>query len=458
MSVRAVRRHPPFLDQARQQALDILADREEGLVSLTLPAPAGLVPKVPAGLTDFRFLARPSEGLALLGHRQAAKLRARGPGRFGALADFLARAGEAWRHGDPAATGLRPRAFVGFSFAAGGGLTAIDLLPEAEIVVPAVLLQNHGGTTAFTFTARPGGRRSAEAIADSWIAGAAEVMDRLTRVPDRSPAGPLRRLDSEPEDAVWLARVGRALTDIRAGRLDKVVLTRRLRVVADRPFEPSVIMDRLAERHGACTLFALADDSVTAVGATPERLVALEGRQVRSDALAGTLPLGPSSRPDEKDRHEHRLVADAILSALRPVCEELDYPPHPRLLRLSSLQHLWTPVTGRARPGVSLLDLAARLHPTPAVGGSPYRVAMDWLAHEGERRIGWYTGGIGWVDAEGDGDIAVVLRCAALNGDTAILSAGAGIVAGSDPKAELAETELKLATMLDALGGAPDGR
>lgn len=446
----AAARPPSALDALAAPAgafLDGLAGHR-GLASLTLPFAAAAVPGFPANLPEAFCLARPAEEFSMTGVRAAARVRTRGPGRFLALAEALAKEGPTWRRSDPAATGLGPRAFLGFAFAP--AVPAADLLPDAELTLPLVLVQRQGAVGAVTFTARLDATADRSSLLARW-------MDTLTEAlaPAALPGPPaqVRRVAAEPEEPVWLDRVARAVRDIRAGRLDKVVLTRRIRVAGDRPFDAAAIMDRLAARHETCTLFAFAGNGMTAVGATPERLVSLRHGIVRSDALAGTLPLGEPLLRSAKDLHEHRLVTEAILSALRPVCLDLDYPRRPRLLRLSSLQHLWTPVTGRTRPGVTLLDLAARLHPTPAVGGSPYRVAMDWLAREGERRIGWYTGGIGWLTPDGDGDLAVVLRCAALNGDTAILSAGAGIVAGSDPRAELAETELKLSTMLDALGG-----
>jgi menaquinone-specific isochorismate synthase len=420
-----------------------------GLASLTLPFPAQAIPGFPARAAEACYLARPAEDLLLVGVRAAARARTRGPGRFLALSEALAREIPSWRRADPNGTGQGPRAFLGFAFTPAN--PAADLLPDAELTVPLVLALRQDGRGAITLTARLAPDQDRSAVLARWSDGLGEL---LAPRPPAAPPPHLRRLGGEPEDPVWLDRVARAVRDIRAGRLDKVVLTRRVRIAGDRPFDATAVMDRLAARHATGTLFAYSGNGVTAVGATPERLVSLRDRTVRSDALAGTLPLGESLLRSAKDLHEHRLVTEAILSALRPVCEDLDHPRRPRLLRLSALQHLWTPVTGRTRPGVTLLDLAARLHPTPAVGGSPYRIAMDWLAREGERRIGWYTGGVGWLSPDGDGDIAVVLRCAALNGDVAILSAGAGIVAGSDPVAELAETELKLSTMLDALGGA----
>jgi menaquinone-specific isochorismate synthase len=249
------------------------------------------------------------------------------------------------------------------------------------------------------------------------------------------------------------------------GGLQKVVLTRRLSVAAHRPLDPARALAVLAERYPECVLFAHgAADAGVWLGATPESLVRLHGGAVASDALAGTAERGADPAQDRRIAQalrdspkldlEHRLVVDAIVEALRESCLALEAPARPRVMALRDLQHLWTPVRGRVRPGVTLFELLQRLHPTPAVGGSPAGAALEWLAAAGEARSGWYTGGIGWVDREGEGEFAVVLRCALLRGTHAELFAGAGIVADSDPARELEETGMKFGAMLDALGGA----
>ncbi len=430
---------------------------DEGFLSLTLPL-SMQIPLVPeSGLEKCRYLADPSEGRALLGFGSAQWWRAAGPGRFAKLGQFLLRAAQVWECHDPYATGLPPRAFLGYAFDAGRGpLTGPDLLPNAEIRVPLLLLQRLGDVSAVTFTAGTGHGTQPEEIAKTWTGVAVRALKALTNSGGSAvPRSSVRRITAEPEDTVWIRRAGRAIEAIRAGRLEKVVLTRRMVMAADREFEPTPILRRLEPLHGDCTLFSFSGNAMTILGATPERLVRLSNGHVRSDVLAGTHPPSGGNRLLEspKDIHEHRLVVDAVLSGLTPVCSQLTSPTEPRIRNLSSLQHLWTPVEGRARSGVTLLDLVARLHPTPAVGGSPHRVAMDWLAREGDCRLGWYTGGVGWVSPDGDGEVSVVLRCAVLTGNRATLSAGAGIVADSDPKTEWQETELKMRPMLDALEG-----
>jgi isochorismate synthase EntC len=172
---------------------------------------------------------------------------------------------------------------------------------------------------------------------------------------------------------------------------------------------------------------------------------------VRDRQLAATL------RHSHKTLCEHRLVVEDIVRQLRPYCRGLVYPQQPDILKLPAVQHLHSRISGQARVGTSVLQLAARLHPTAATGGLPRPAALDWLRCHGEPQRGWYTGALGWLNTAGDGELAVILRCAVLGQRQATLYAGAGIVAGSDPQQEFLETEWKLQTMLAALRAGGDG-
>jgi isochorismate synthase EntC len=152
-----------------------------------------------------------------------------------------------------------------------------------------------------------------------------------------------------------------------------------------------------------------------------------------------------------KVQHEHALVVEAIRDALGPDVEGLAAGATPEVVSLRNLAHLRTVFRGRVREGVTLLGLAGRLHPTPAVCGLPQAEALAWLRQQGNAARGWYTGAVGWVERNGDGELSVVLRCGLLQGGEATLFAGAGVVEESDPEAELAETELKLSGFLEAL-------
>jgi menaquinone-specific isochorismate synthase len=252
--------------------------------------------------------------------------------------------------------------------------------------------------------------------------------------------------------ADFRAAVAEAVAEIRAGRLAKVVLAREVVVEADRPWSTPAVLARLRAGQPWSTVFAV--DGL--VGASPERLVSRRGDRVVSHPLAGT-----ARRPDlllasAKDAEEHRLVVEAVAAGLRPWCSAVTVPPGPSVLRLGEMSHLGTRIQGRlaAGPGggPSALDLALALHPTPAVAGVPTDAALAFLGRaEPPAGRGRYAGPVGWVDARGDGAFVVGIRSAQLDGRRASLWAGAGIVAGSDPDAELAETQLKLQPMLAAL-------
>jgi isochorismate synthase len=193
-------------------------------------------------------------------------------------------------------------------------------------------------------------------------------------------------------------------------------------------------------------------------------LVRAAGGQVQVTCLAGSTARGATPEEDAqlgaallasaKNRHEHAVVAAMLQEALAEQCVDVAMPAAPQLLKLPNVQHLYTPATARLAAGGRLLDLVARLHPTPAVGGTPRDAALAWIrAHEGLDR-GWYAAPVGWLDAAGDGEFAVALRSGLVDGATAHLFAGCGIMGDSDPAAEVAESRLKLRAMLTALENA----
>jgi len=197
------------------------------------------------------------------------------------------------------------------------------------------------------------------------------------------------------------------------------------------------------------------------LGATPELLVTRERERFHISPLAGSGPRGVDADDDrrlgdellasEKDRLEHSIVVDDVVRRLTPITKGITHPSVPVLERFATVQHLATPIAGSTDRRV--LDLAGVLHPTAAVGGFPRSEALAFIAKQEGIDRGWYSGGIGWIEPGGDGEIAVALRCALVRGDQAIIYAGNGIVKGSDPGDELAETRLKLRPMLDLLTG-----
>lgn len=269
-------------------------------------------------------------------------------------------------------------------------------------------------------------------------------------------------LATVPPSSFYEGAVAEASRRVRAGELRKVVLARTIEVDAERELDPRRLAHRLrAVDPHAYTFIAPAGDGAL-VGASPELLVSRHGVEVRANPLAGSAARAGDPATDRanaerlgasaKDREEHAVVVEAVAATLQPLCESLTWDPEPVLQETPNVWHLSTRFRGRLRePAPTALDLARALHPTPAVGGAPSNAALATIAQlEGFDR-GAYAGPVGWVDADGNGDWAIALRCARLNGDRATLYAGAGIVGASDPAAELEETERKFGAFLDAL-------
>ncbi len=258
----------------------------------------------------------------------------------------------------------------------------------------------------------------------------------------------------------WELAVAEAVAAIKAGSLRKVVLARDLYATAAEDIDPRIPLRRLADRYPECFTFAC--DGL--IGATPELLISRDGGQVSALVLAGTVPRGADPAADEalgqwllasaKDTEEHAYAVESMREALGPLCDVLDIQPRPALVKLPNLQHLGTWVHGRlaaAGPARSALALAAAVHPTAAVCGTPTAAALELIPELERMDRERYAGAVGWVDAEGNGEWGIALRCAQLSGRTARLFAGCGIVAGSEPAAELAEAEVKFRPMRGAL-------
>ena len=258
----------------------------------------------------------------------------------------------------------------------------------------------------------------------------------------------------------YLAAVAAARDAVRDGHLDKAVIARDVIIDSDRPLDVHGILLRLRASFGSSYRYSI--DGF--IGASPELLVERRGDQVRSHPLAGTAPrtgdpttdaqLAANLMASVKDQIEHRVVIDVVYDALIGLCSYLDWQTEPSIVTVANVQHLGTPMEGRlSSPAPSVLELARLLSPTPALGGHPRREALALIAAvEGFER-GRYGGTVGWVDADGNGTWAVAIRCAELSADRrrARLFAGGGIVAGSDPERELAETQAKLQAMQSAI-------
>ncbi len=419
-----------------------------GLLTLTVPLPHW--PAEPPADGEWFHWRRPDTDLTLTGIGAALRVETDGPARFAALGATLRGLRESWRHDTLDALTPPPLAFCGFAFAPDGGAP----LPNACLVVPAILLRQSDGQASATFTCAAA---DAPQAIQRWQALAASLGAPGGTSPNSHPPR-FARQPAPLADLAFLARGRAALSAIESGRFAKLVLTRAIRWSADRRLAPAPILAALAERNPDCAVWAVGQAERVFLGASPERLLAYRGGRAEVDALAGTAWTalsgdGPASLSlaGDKNRREHDLVVASVREALAPLCESLSVPKRAEIMRIGELQHLRRRIVGETRPEVTAFDLIARLHPTPAVGGTPTAAALDWLAAHGDRRGAWYTGGIGWLDADGDADFAVALRCGLLAGREATLYVGAGFVAGSEPRQEMAETEAKLSPMLAAL-------
>jgi menaquinone-specific isochorismate synthase len=334
----------------------------------------------------------------------------------------------------------------------GSGLVAFasftfdDTSDGSVLIVPRAVIGRDGTGNAWFTAITPAGEAP-------WEPGQAES----AVVPAPVPAG-IRWYDGSLSAPEWEQVVGEAVRRItHSATLRKVVLARDLYAAADGPIDPRVLLRRLADRYPGCFTFAVSG----MVGATPELLIRKDGWEVSSLVLAGTSPRGATANADAglardllgsaKENEEHKYAVESLRDALAPLCAAMYIAPRPELIRLPNVQHLGTRVRGTLAETRSALALAAAVHPTAAVGGTPTDAAVEVIRELESMDRERYAGPVGWVDAAGNGEFGIALRCAQLDGDRARLFAGCGIVAGSVPAAELAETQVKFRPMRAAL-------
>ncbi len=345
------------------------------------------------------------------------------------------------------------RYFFGFSFFADGPRDDVwEGFGSADLVLPQLSVGMVGGENHLMVAVPPG-------------ADAGPLLDVLGRLSD--PGSPLlpdpgaHSVVSHPSSLEWREAVAEAVDAIRAGSMDKVVLGRSVVVTAETAPDPFDLAAQLAVAYPQCYAFVWQVGDAAFVGASPELLLEKSDDRVRVNPLAGSAPRGEGEDQDRrlseelmrsaKDRHEHALVVDDIAARLRPLTRVIDVPPEPALRRVATVQHLSSEVTGTLSGDTSAFSLLDVLHPTPAVGGTPREESVAFIEKVEGLDRGWYSGGVGYVTPGGDCRLALSLRCGLVRGSTAWLYAGAGIVADSDPEAELVETRLKFRPLLELL-------
>jgi len=412
---------------------------------------------------------QPERGrFALAGLGEAIALRASGSERFATVsgrwraisATAVTGSGE-----DPGGGG--PVALGGFAFAPGGGSAPHWAgFQEASLTVPELLLRREQHDGALTVRLTLAALASPDDIAEELLARLRRRIEELNarQLPllDPAPSGRFVLAGAMPPEH-YEAAVTRAVELIRAGELEKIVLAREVQVHAPHAYDPAAVFGVLREEFPSCFVFCVGRGDATLVAASPELLVRREGHRVSTLALAGSTRrsadpavddhLGEQLLRDESYGEEHAIVARRIERLLRPHAVWVAAAPEPTLVKIANIQHLATPIRAQLATPMDALGLAGLMHPTPAVGGEPLRIAAPLIpALEGLDR-GWYTGPVGWTDAAGDGEFCVALRCALLRGEVARCYAGNGIVRDSQAPSELAETEVKLAALLPLLAG-----
>jgi isochorismate synthase len=406
------------------------------------------------------------DGYAVCGLGTAAVARAEGQGRFRSVAAACRDLSSRMLADDPSGDSDRPPGsgpvFVGgFAFTGDGGRAPEwRSLAPAQLILPEVAFARQADEARMTLTLEVDGTASVDELLARAEGRLAELSPAAMPMLDPDPAIRPRVAGAAPP-AHYEEAVRRAVERIHAGDLEKVVLAREVRVHAPAPIDPAPIFDALRGAFPACYCYCVGTPELAFVGASPELLVRRDGERAQTVALAGTTRrsadpavddhLGEQLLRSDKDRGEQRIVTERIERALDPISLWVAAADDPVLVKVQNVQHLATPIRAQLAEPIPLLELAERLHPTPAVGGEPNTAAQPLIpALEGLDR-GWYAGAIGWTDLAEDGELCVALRCALLRDDLARLYAGCGIVADSVPAAELAETEVKLQALLPLL-------
>ena len=344
------------------------------------------------------------------------------------------------------------RLAIGFAFNPNGPTAPEwDGFGALDVVLPEVMIASEGDVARLVVTV-PAGKDPSVVI---------DTLRSLSPWDSPPPPDPgVHTVESVPTTGEWQSEVAEAVGAIKGGLFEKVVLARSVQVKSERATDPYDLVYHLGVANPAGYIFAVVVGQSAFVGASPELLLAQTGRDVAINPLAGSArrgkgdddaAVGDELLASPKNQAEHAIVVEDLVTRLAAITESLSYTDSPRLRRMATVQHLSTEISGRLRDDVSAFDVLASIHPTPAVGGMPRADALAFIDKAEGMDRGWYSGGVGWLDPTGRATVALALRCALLNGRTSRLFAGNGIVAESDPAAELEETRLKFQPLLALL-------
>jgi menaquinone-specific isochorismate synthase len=406
------------------------------------------------------YVERPSELLALAGAESVLSFSASGPGRFAACRHFIEESlDRTIAVGAMDAPFAGPHFFAAFSFS--DTVEKEEPFEAASLFVPRWQVGHRSGRTTAVANVPIEAASPIDRMAEKiWRAHAKFRTFDYTAPEFAAP--PVADLREVGIPGSYQAAVRQAVEEIGRGIFEKIVLARAKDLAAAKPLHPLRVLNGLRQRYPDCYSFSLANGAgQSLIGASPELLVRVRDRAVETEALAGSARRGASASEDaalagallgdEKELREHRLVVQAIARRLKALGVAPEFADRPGLRRFANVQHLHTPIRGMLPDSLRLLDVLASLHPTPAVGSIPQSAATERIRKAEGFPRGLYAGALGWMDAHGGGEFFVGLRSALINGARARLYAGAGIVAGSSPEKEFAETELKFRAMEEAL-------
>jgi menaquinone-specific isochorismate synthase len=397
---------------------------------------------------------RPPQGPCFAGLGVAAALVGKEAGRFADVSSGQAALWERVRRAS-AGTWDAPRLFGGFAFAPNGASSEHwSAFGPARFVLPRISYAVWEQRASLTLAIERRELERPTSAAMDLFRRAHDVLREAPRPVPGEAIAPASRRDGDPKG--FERQVEQLVQRIQRGELQKVVVAREVQLTFPAPLDPLATVVGLSEQAPECLRFMFRWGEAAFLGATPERLLHKRGRQVETEALAGSIDSRDESaerrlQASAKDLEEHALVVSAITSALEPLCDRLELPSRPGVRSLKHLLHLCTPIHARLNRDAHVLELLERLHPTPAVGGVPTRAALECIAHTESFDRGWYAGAIGWFDARGDGDFNVALRSGLMRSERAWLFAGAGLVSESQATLEYAETTWKLSAMLSSL-------
>jgi isochorismate synthase len=406
---------------------------------------------------------QPDRGFALAGLGVAHEAASRGETRFRDIAAEALRAGRDAVVDQPPGlpAGAGPAWLGGFAFNPDGGASSTwSSLPPGSLVLPEISICRSGGRSFLTVNALVSPGEDVEDRATELEARLAGLRDAPLPMVDPHPSAQPEIRSALPPGG-FEAAVSAATARIGEGEMSKVVLAREVIVSAAAAHDPAALFGAMREQFPSCFCFCCGTPEAAFLGASPELLLRRSGASVSTVALAGSTRRSSDPAVDDhlaeqllrsdKDRREQRIVTDRIVRALRPHAVWVEAAAEPEIVKVANIQHLATPVIAQLSDPHSAIELAGMLHPTPAVGGEPRSAALATIARLERMDRGWYAAPVGWMDATEDGEFCVALRSGVLRDREAHLFAGVGVVAGSDPAAELAETEVKLEALLPLL-------